>query len=195
MLAALQSADMELRVAALRKAIMEKREARRMLVLAKARHGHPTDPDTLTNGTPSGATTTPAHVYEWTVRVPPLTVSHPPASIPQGSIRVMCRVRPPTGDEASDPRARAQMVQVNTATDSSDVVLTDPRNAHGEKTIEFDGIFAADLNQQSVYDKLASLANVAMDGSNAAVFAYGPKGAGKTHSMVRRWNCGFAGRF
>lgn len=96
---------------------------------------------------------------------------------------MLCRVRPPMGDEGADPRKAASMVQVNTSADSTEVVLTDPRNAHAEKAIEYDGVFFSDMNQQAVFDKLASLTNVVLDGSNAALVAYGPAGAGKTHSM------------
>lgn len=174
---------MEVRLKALRQAIMEKREARRMLEQAKAR-SCPRQPKVPTAS--RSCLRVRGHGIPRAAGLRGLECSRAFLACPsrhQGSIRVLCRVRPPTGDEGTDPRKAAAMVQVNTSQDTTEVVLVDPRNAHGEKTIEFDGVFFSDMNQQAVYDKLATLSNVVLDGSNAALVAFGPAGAGKTHSM------------
>jgi kinesin family protein C1 len=88
----------------------------------------------------------------------------------KGSIRVLCRIKPSTGSNAS---SRIEM---------SDRCLE--ICGHGKRhKFEFDRIFGPNATQRNVYDEVAMMVQSLLDGYKICVFAYGQTGSGKTYTM------------
>ncbi len=52
------------------------------------------------------------------------------------------------------------------------------------KAFNFTQTFPEDVTQEQIYTECARFANLATEGNNACIFAYGQSGAGKTHTYV-----------
>ena len=90
----------------------------------------------------------------------------------KGNIRVFCRVKPLTSDEAVAGHRSSVRVQENQRS------LT-----CGQHTFEFDRSFGPDASQAEVFEDISGLVTSVLDGYNVCIFAYGQTGAGKTHTM------------
>ncbi|TMW59448.1 hypothetical protein Poli38472_004517 [Pythium oligandrum] len=103
----------------------------------------------------------------------------------QGSIRVMCRVRPLLETEKKDSRvvtvASMQDIQVQSGSSSSSSMMSSENS--GVKSFSVDRIFHDEATQQQVFKEVQPLVSAAVDGQHACVFAYGQTGSGKTHTM------------
>lgn len=53
-----------------------------------------------------------------------------------------------------------------------------------ERSFYFDRVFGAASSQADVFEPAAPFVTSVADGYNVCVFAYGPTGSGKTHTMV-----------
>ncbi|XP_049817903.1 kinesin-like protein KIF19 isoform X2 [Aethina tumida] len=109
--------------------------------------------------------------------------SRPPIRTAEERLMVAVRIRPLRQDEHQ---------RVLYAVNKKSIVLEDPdkfdvlRQKKGvDKQYCFDVVFGEESNSQEVYDVTTSgLVKDVLNGYNATVFAYGPTGAGKTHTMV-----------
>ncbi|CAG9767190.1 unnamed protein product [Ceutorhynchus assimilis] len=109
--------------------------------------------------------------------------SRPPIKCAEERLMVAVRVRPLKRDESQ---------RVLYAADEKKIILEDfdkcdsIRQKKGiERQYTFDVVFGETVNQETVYDvTTSSLVKDVLNGYNATVFAYGPTGAGKTHTMV-----------
>eukprot|EP01012_Entosiphon_sulcatum_P014454 TRINITY_DN1947_c0_g1_i1.p1 TRINITY_DN1947_c0_g1~~TRINITY_DN1947_c0_g1_i1.p1 ORF type:complete len:793 (-),score=145.58 TRINITY_DN1947_c0_g1_i1:20-2398(-) len=128
----------------------------------------------------------------------------------KGNIRVICRVRPQLPSEKGKlphclvPFAPSHSLASAVPSPAS-VVTTEfrglrlvvedsaapdghahPVSASGERRefeFEFDRVFPPAAQQEDVYQELGPLVQSALDGFRVAIFAYGPTGGGKTHTM------------
>ncbi|GAA6220911.1 kinesin-like protein KIN-14I isoform X1 [Lates japonicus] len=94
----------------------------------------------------------------------------------KGKIRVFCRIRPLSRNEA----AQGGAVIVDKIDDYSVTVET-PR---GPREFQFDKVFGAEASQEELFDDTNRLIQSAIDGYNVCIFAYGQTGSGKTFTMV-----------
>ncbi|KAK2079949.1 hypothetical protein QBZ16_002344 [Prototheca wickerhamii] len=97
------------------------------------------------------------------------------------AVRVMVRVRPLSGRERSSTAAPAVSLS-----GPRTVVLTDPLRA--ESVVRsYDRVFGPEAPQEEVFQAVGLPAvEHCLAGFNAAIFAYGQTGAGKTHTMQGR---------
>ncbi|CAK0891463.1 unnamed protein product, partial [Prorocentrum cordatum] len=100
----------------------------------------------------------------------------------KGSIRVFCRVRPPSGREAHEQRAARQVdpLTVELSQEGSDVRGSPQVTRH---LFHFDAVFSPGTQAQ-VFQDCRELVQSALDGFNVTIFAYGQTGAGKTFTMA-----------
>uniref|UniRef100_A0A7S4IAA4 Kinesin motor domain-containing protein n=1 Tax=Odontella aurita TaxID=265563 RepID=A0A7S4IAA4_9STRA len=101
----------------------------------------------------------------------------------RGSVRVFCRPRlTQSGGEDTILTAMShdilQMRRDLMIAPSGDAELAPPLS------FEFDHIFTPEISQKDVYAEVEKLVLSAMDGYNICVMAYGPRGCGKTHTLV-----------
>ena len=89
----------------------------------------------------------------------------------KGSIRVMCRVRPP------DP---GEEVSVSTSGDS-EVAVTEAKGAR--KSYALDHVFGSGSTQEHVFEEVEPVLDSVLAGFNVCIFAYGQTGSGKTFTM------------
>ncbi|CAH0563687.1 unnamed protein product [Brassicogethes aeneus] len=109
--------------------------------------------------------------------------SRPPVRTAEEKLMVAVRIRPLKPDESQ---------RVLYAVNKKSIILEDPekfdvlRQKKGvDKQHHFDVVFGEDSSQEDVYNVTTStLVKDVLNGYNATVFAYGPTGAGKTHTMV-----------
>jgi len=109
----------------------------------------------------------------------------------QGSVRVMVRCRPACllGEEAStvdrDTTASASSVPGGvTVIDNTMVEVQEPVTGRMPKRFRMDRTFGGDASTADVFAAgVKDLVHAVASGSSAAVLAYGPTGAGKTHTM------------
>ncbi|XP_071387506.1 uncharacterized protein [Centroberyx affinis] len=94
----------------------------------------------------------------------------------KGKIRVFCRIRPVSRNEAVQGGA----IVVEKLDDFS-VNLETPR---GPREFQFDKVFSAESSQEDLFHDTNRLIQSAMDGYNVCIFAYGQTGSGKTFTMV-----------
>nr|XP_023029277.1 kinesin-like protein KIF19 [Leptinotarsa decemlineata] len=109
--------------------------------------------------------------------------SKPPLRGAEERLMVAVRIRPLKPDESTRVlHAVNKKSIVLEETDKMDVL----RQKRGvDKQYSFDVVFGEDSTQEEVYEVTTSnLLKDVLKGYNGTVFAYGPTGAGKTHTMV-----------
>lgn len=97
------------------------------------------------------------------------------------------RLRPESADyrekEGSNPNGIPD--RCVRAVDSSTLELWNCRNSEESIRYRFNAFFDEDSTQETLYhNSVCPLIPYVLQGHNASVFAYGPTGAGKTHTMV-----------
>ncbi|XP_045127324.1 kinesin-like protein KIN-14I isoform X1 [Portunus trituberculatus] len=97
----------------------------------------------------------------------------------KGKIRVFCRVRPVSSDEAR--RGGMDAEQVVAADDPFTVSVTAQR---GHKAFLFDRVFQPNHDQEEVFADTNALIQSTLDGFNVTIMAYGQTGSGKTYTMI-----------
>ncbi|KAF6139559.1 hypothetical protein GIB67_015516, partial [Kingdonia uniflora] len=96
----------------------------------------------------------------------------------KGNIRVFCRCRPLTVQEASAGATMA--IDFDYAKDGE---LTVNANGAPKKIFKFDSVFSPQADQGDVLEHTAPYAASVLDGFNVCIFAYGQTGTGKTFTM------------
>jgi len=102
-------------------------------------------------------------------------------------VRVLVRLRPACPDYKDDERDNRDGIpdRCVRAVDSSTLELWNCRNSDESIRYRFNGFFDEDSTQETLYhNSVCPLIPYVLQGQNASVFAYGPTGAGKTHTMV-----------
>ncbi|XP_022780534.1 kinesin-like protein KIF22 isoform X2 [Stylophora pistillata] len=100
-------------------------------------------------------------------------------------VQVLVRLRPEHLDykEKSDGNGIPQ--RCVRAVDSSTLEIWNCRNSKESIRYRFNRFFDEDSTQETIFhNSVRSLIPFVLQGQNASVFAYGPTGAGKTHTMV-----------
>ncbi|XXG49107.1 hypothetical protein AAC387_Pa02g3376 [Persea americana] len=95
----------------------------------------------------------------------------------KGNIRVFCRCRPLSKDEASS--GFATVVDFDAAKDGDLGIQT----GNTKKTFKFDRVFTPKDDQVDVFADASPLVVSVLDGYNVCIFAYGQTGTGKTFTM------------
>ena len=119
----------------------------------------------------------------------------------RGAIRVLCRVRPMGADEDAAQQGPAVSFPSDRELRGRGIVLTTPAmvsasvggasasalsstsQAH-QHTFALDRVFGPDSSQAAVFEEVEPVVQNALDGGTCCVFAYGPTGSGKTHTML-----------
>lgn len=101
----------------------------------------------------------------------------------QGNIRVLCRIRPPSGEDEKTCVVASSM----TGTVELENACLDGRTQHSK--FEFSYALDERATQDHVYNAVCPLVGAFCDGADACVFAYGQTGSGKTHTMEGDWTC------
>ncbi|KAI4325691.1 hypothetical protein MLD38_031068 [Melastoma candidum] len=96
----------------------------------------------------------------------------------KGNIRVFCRCRPPSKEEAS--AGCATVVDFDFAKDGDLGILT---TCGAKKTFRFDRVYTPKDCQVDVFADASPLIVSVLDGYNVCIFAYGQTGTGKTFTM------------
>jgi len=99
----------------------------------------------------------------------------------KGSVRVLCRLRPPKGS-GSAPVAEATGLMSSGIARS--LTLSAGAGAAPARTFAFDRVFDSSAPNEAVFSELRPLAVAVADGSRATVLAYGQTGSGKTYTML-----------
>ncbi|KAM7452004.1 Kinesin-like protein kif22 [Porites harrisoni] len=105
----------------------------------------------------------------------------------RSKVRVLVRLRPERSEfKANERDNRSDMPdQCVRAVDSSTLELWNCRNSEESIRYRFNGFFGEESTQETLYhNSVCPLIPYVLQGQNASVFAYGPTGAGKTHTMV-----------
>ncbi|CAL8143854.1 unnamed protein product [Orchesella dallaii] len=111
-------------------------------------------------------------------------------------VKVGVRVRPLNAREKALMPDGSLVVSVNR--DSNQIVLSNPQTHQStnnnnvaantnaaKKSFTFDNVFAIEVGQESIFDKLGEdLLSSAFEGYNACLFAYGQTGSGKSYTML-----------
>jgi len=106
----------------------------------------------------------------------------------KGNIRVFCRVRPPVGEEKTDPNVLSH-ITFNEGDDKEISLVQASESASGAKAVTkafpfaFDKVFKPSSTQGEVFDEISQLVQSALDGYKVCIFAYGQTGSGKTYTM------------
>jgi kinesin family member C1 len=105
----------------------------------------------------------------------------------KGNIRVYLRVRPPTPEELD---ASVQYQFSRTDDSLLEIVSTQNKELSGCKNApekrynyKFDKVFAPEVSQDSIFKEMNQIVRATLDGCNTCIFAYGPTGSGKTHTL------------
>ncbi|XP_060951105.1 kinesin-like protein KIF22 [Limanda limanda] len=102
------------------------------------------------------------------------------ASKKTSRVRVAVRLRPYMGKQ--DEKNEGPCVR---GLDSQNLEITNWRNATETVKYHFDAFHGEQTTQQQVFiSSVKPVLPYALNGQNASVFAYGPTGAGKTHTML-----------
>lgn len=96
----------------------------------------------------------------------------------KGNIRVFCRCRPLSEQEAS--ARHATVVDFTAAKDGDIAILT---GSSTKKTFKFDRVYTPKDDQVDVFADASPMATSVLDGYNVCIFAYGQTGTGKTFTM------------
>ncbi|KAJ7374086.1 Kinesin-like protein kif22 [Desmophyllum pertusum] len=102
-------------------------------------------------------------------------------------VRVLVRLRPERPDYRERESGKRDGIPERCvrAIDSSTLELWNCRNSEESIRYRFNGFFDEDSTQEMLYhNSVCPLIPCVLQGHNASVFAYGPTGAGKTHTMV-----------
>ncbi|XP_017604961.1 kinesin-like protein KIN-14R [Gossypium arboreum] len=96
----------------------------------------------------------------------------------KGKIRVFCRCRPLSDDEAS--AGHTTIVDFSAAKDGDIGILT---GSSMKKIFKFDRVYTPKDDQVSVFADASPVVTSVLDGYNVCIFAYGQTGTGKTFTM------------
>ncbi|KAL9450117.1 hypothetical protein AB3S75_011945 [Citrus x aurantiifolia] len=96
----------------------------------------------------------------------------------KGNIRVFCRCRPLSKEEAS--AGHAMVVDFSAAKDGELGILT---GGSTKKIFKFDRVYSPRDEQVDVFADASPLVTSVLDGYNVCIFAYGQTGTGKTFTM------------
>ncbi|XVF36564.1 hypothetical protein REPUB_Repub19eG0068400 [Reevesia pubescens] len=96
----------------------------------------------------------------------------------KGNIRVFCRCRPLSKEEAS--AGHATVVDFSAAKDGDIGILT---GSSAKKIFKFDQVYTPKDDQVDVFADASPMATSVLDGYNVCIFAYGQTGTGKTFTM------------
>ncbi len=101
-----------------------------------------------------------------------------------GRVRVFCRLRPPSEDDAGNSEFLPS-VQDGAGVLSVKQPTSSVSGAARSKTSKFvyDGVFASHSSQVDVFSQIEPLIVSSMDGYDVTIFAYGQTGSGKTYTM------------
>ncbi|XWS24001.1 hypothetical protein CRYUN_Cryun28dG0063700 [Craigia yunnanensis] len=96
----------------------------------------------------------------------------------KGNIRVFCRCRPLSKEEAS--AGHATVVDFCAAKDGDIGILT---GSSMKKNFKFDRVYTPKSDQVDVFADASPMVTSVLDGYNVCIFAYGQTGTGKTFTM------------
>jgi hypothetical protein len=111
------------------------------------------------------------------------------ASVQEGHVRVVVRVRPQNGIEESKGGTKNGQLRLGAATNTTEVEYGDdamPSTANSSnKRFTFDRVFRDDSTQEQVFTEVGRPAiDAVLKGFNGTVLAYGQTSSGKTHTML-----------
>ncbi|XP_041038106.1 kinesin-like protein KIF22 isoform X1 [Carcharodon carcharias] len=107
-------------------------------------------------------------------------MSGPPKKPAQRQVQVVVRLRPYQLDE--DGQRQGACVR---GVDTRTLEIVNWRNRSESVHYNFDAFYGDDSSQQEIYmGSVKPILSHVLNGQNASVFAYGPTGAGKTHTML-----------
>lgn len=107
----------------------------------------------------------------------------------RGNIRVFCRVRPPSNNDASNGTEALATIRFPNEREATQIELfAAGESATGTVTMRnhlftFDRVFQPTASQADVFEEIAHLTQSVLDGYNTSIFAYGQTGSGKTHTL------------
>ena len=94
----------------------------------------------------------------------------------RGNLRIYCRVRPVKSIEE-----RAVMLS---AQSNKEITMTGDLSKRGKPhTYHFDRVFGESTLQDEVFQEVEPFIQSMLDGKRVSIFAYGPTGSGKTHTL------------
>lgn len=100
-------------------------------------------------------------------------------------VQVLVRLRPEHSEYKEESNSDGIPKRCVRAVDSSTLELWNCRNSEESIRYRFHKFFDEDSTQEKIYhNSVCPLIPLMLQGQNASVFAYGPTGAGKTHTMV-----------
>lgn len=100
-------------------------------------------------------------------------------------VQVLVRLRPEHSEYKEESNSDGIPKRCVRAVDSSTLELWNCRNSEVSIRYRFHKFFDEDSTQEKIYhNSVCPLIPLMLQGQNASVFAYGPTGAGKTHTMV-----------
>lgn len=100
-------------------------------------------------------------------------------------VQVLVRLRPEHSEYKEESNSDGIPKRCVRAVDSSTLELWNCRNSEESIRYRFHKFFDEDSTQETIYhNSVCPLIPLMLQGQNASVFAYGPTGAGKTHTMV-----------
>ncbi|XP_050410651.1 kinesin-like protein KIF22 isoform X2 [Patella vulgata] len=95
----------------------------------------------------------------------------------QTRVKVIVRVRPTLKDGVK--------TCVNTNNKPNTVQILNHRNIRENLMYDFSAVYDETCSQQHIYNNsIKSMISKSLNGQNVSIFAYGPTGAGKTHTML-----------
>ncbi|GAA5932975.1 uncharacterized protein JCM15063_002258 [Sporobolomyces koalae] len=114
--------------------------------------------------------------------------------VADSSVKVVVRIRPNTGSEASNVPHRFQRIAVtplsSTSLSADSGTPNTPasaaiasKHAPAKSTFTFDRVIGPEEGQPAVYDAASPLIESFLDGMNATVLAYGQTSSGKSYTM------------